>query len=508
MHFLNMSTIVFTNALTFTVCAVMIGSLWRETRTRYPGLGLLTADLTLNTIALYLFMLRGIAPDWLTIVIANALLYAGTALGYWGLLRFTGLRGVMIHHIPILLAFTASYAWYSLIAPDTSMRNIIFPIVVLIPSLQCVWLLFRRTDARMRRIASGVGFTFVYLLSINIIRIIVFFAAPGTDTEFFSSTGFYAVIMISYLIGFFMLTYSISLMVSKRLISDIAAQEEKFSAAFHSSPNSILLSRETDGTILEANEGFFDITGYTPAEIRGRTSTALHIWKDESERNDMLAELQRKGRIRQREMLSRRKDGSSVFGLFSADLITVNGERCILSTFSDITDRKHMEEEIREMSLRDSMTGLYNRRGLFALADHELALARRERKPLMAVYIDCDGLKLTNDNYGHEAGDRLIMATAAVLRATFRDSDIIARTGGDEFVILCPDAADFRTMMASRLEEQIRKENTDTVMAIPLSLSWGAALFTPSEPVSFDELLAEADRAMYSFKRSKAAERR
>jgi diguanylate cyclase (GGDEF)-like protein len=110
----------------------------------------------------------------------------------------------------------------------------------------------------------------------------------------------------------------------------------------------------------------------------------------------------------------------------------------------DITERKRMEAEIREMSLRDLLTGLYNRRGFITLAEQQLKAANRAHRPLQLTFADCDRLKWINDTLGHKEGDKALIDTAQILRQTFRESDIIARLGGDEFAILSIDTADMK----------------------------------------------------------------
>ena len=109
----------------------------------------------------------------------------------------------------------------------------------------------------------------------------------------------------------------------------------------------------------------------------------------------------------------------------------------IMTTSIDITDRRRMEEEIREMSIRDPLTGLYNRRGLFTLVEQQLKNIARTKGSLMTLtFIDIDDMKSINDTLGHDAGDKALIDTANILRQILREADIIARIGGDEFAII------------------------------------------------------------------------
>ncbi|MBU2054385.1 MAG: diguanylate cyclase [Proteobacteria bacterium] len=172
-------------------------------------------------------------------------------------------------------------------------------------------------------------------------------------------------------------------------------------------------------------------------------------------------------------------------------------------------DRKRMEEEIREMSFRDQMTELYNRRGFTTLTEQQLKAANRAKRPMRLTFIDCDGLKGINDTLGHEEGDRALIDTANVLRQTFRESDILARTGGDEFAVLSIDAADMNPeSFSKRLQRNIDKFNAGGTRPFKLSMSWGTAVYDPESPLSLDELMSSADGLMYAQKKAKCAIRR
>ncbi len=166
-------------------------------------------------------------------------------------------------------------------------------------------------------------------------------------------------------------------------------------------------------------------------------------------------------------------------------------------------ERKRAEEAIRALSLEDELTGLANRRGFLALAEQQLKVARRTKTGLFLLFADVDGLKATNDRFGHAEGDRLIRDAARILRATFRDSDIVARMGGDEFVVLVIQTEDIAPAhFLDRLATEIERRNADEKRC-PLSLSIGVTRYAPDAPVPLDELVHRADALMYEEKRKK-----
>jgi diguanylate cyclase (GGDEF)-like protein len=156
------------------------------------------------------------------------------------------------------------------------------------------------------------------------------------------------------------------------------------------------------------------------------------------------------------------------------------------------------------VALVDELTGLYNRRGFLALAKQQLRVADRLSSQLSQIFVDLDGLKQINDRLGHPAGDRALGETAQLLRETFRDSDIIARVGGDEFAVLTMDSApgDAEAMLA-RLAENVLAHNAWLNRDYYVSLSTGLAHYDGAHPSSVGELLAKADSWMYANKRAK-----
>jgi len=170
----------------------------------------------------------------------------------------------------------------------------------------------------------------------------------------------------------------------------------------------------------------------------------------------------------------------------------------------DITGRKREVEALRTLSLVDDLTGLYNRRGFSALAQQELKKANRMKRGMLLLFADVDDLKLVNDTLGHQEGDTVLIETADVLKDTFREPDIIARIGGDEFVVLATETSGASAdILTARLRDHIDSRNVKKNRPYKLSLSIGIVQYNPKKESSIDELLAQADRMMYRQKRGR-----
>jgi diguanylate cyclase (GGDEF)-like protein len=167
-------------------------------------------------------------------------------------------------------------------------------------------------------------------------------------------------------------------------------------------------------------------------------------------------------------------------------------------------ERHQMRLAVKNVSLIDNLTGLYNRSGFLALAERQRSIARRTGRGFILLFADLDGLKVINDTYGHAEGDRVLVAAADVLRSTFRDSDIIARLGGDEFAVLAIDAAGNNPAWpARRIREKLDRYREQNAVRPALSLSIGVVQADPSGSSPIEQLLAQADTVMYAEKRSK-----
>ncbi|MEO9079935.1 MAG: GGDEF domain-containing protein [Rhodanobacter sp.] len=171
------------------------------------------------------------------------------------------------------------------------------------------------------------------------------------------------------------------------------------------------------------------------------------------------------------------------------------------------TELERARMEVRtliEQATTDELTGLLNRRGFLRMAELELRQAQTEQRSLTLVYVDVDGLKTLNDKAGHEAGDAMLVETAALLRAAFRSTDVLARLGGDEFVVLTRglhgDGAIIRHRIA-RLSEALHRSGAQSR---EISLSAGVILAAPCPVPSLDDLLNRADKAMYEIKQAKS----
>jgi diguanylate cyclase (GGDEF)-like protein/PAS domain S-box-containing protein len=292
---------------------------------------------------------------------------------------------------------------------------------------------------------------------------------------------------------------------------DITRRKQGEQAARHladivESSSDAILSKNLDDVVTSWNAAAERLYGYRAEEIIGRSSHVLLPPDRKSEEQHFLERLRRAEHIERLETVRVKKDGGLIeVAVTISPLRDASGHIVGISTIvRDITERKRREAHTRALTVTDELTGLHNRRGFVSIAELQLKLARRSRAPLHVGFIDLDGMKAINDRFGHAVGDEALKETAALLRASFRDSDVLARVGGDEFVVLTIGADDqAMKLIQERLFAAVAKANREAQHPYALSLSLGVVVCDLESGASLDQMIEEADRRMYQVKGEK-----
>jgi diguanylate cyclase (GGDEF)-like protein/PAS domain S-box-containing protein len=245
------------------------------------------------------------------------------------------------------------------------------------------------------------------------------------------------------------------------------------------------------GTLIEANPALGALLGREPEDLRGRQLAEFTDGEDLVGDRELFDELVLGNRMSYRaDRRFLRPDGSVLPGRQTVSLVRDHDgtPRFAVSMVEDLT-----------LALVDELTGLSNRRAFLAFGQRQLHLALREHRTPAVLFMDMDGMKRINDTYGHPEGDRALVGVARILFRTFRASDMPARFGGDEFCVLLFDGAQADAAIA-RVERELVEWNARDGGSFELSLSMGAARFDWRSPATMEELVAEADRAMYGHK--------
>lgn len=285
-------------------------------------------------------------------------------------------------------------------------------------------------------------------------------------------------------------------------IHEAEAGKKRLQAIVDSSHEGISIT-DHNGDIIDINRAFSKITGYTRNEVIGKNPSLLSSGKQSSQFYEAMWQSINTNLFWSGEVWNRKKSGELFISQLSVTAIVENQQQYYIGMLSDITKNREQQENLEMMAHYDVLTQLPNR-ALFA-DRFNLAIAHSKRNnSLLAVcFLDLDNFKPINDNYGHAAGDQILIEVSNRLKACVRDEDTVSRQGGDEFALLIGDISS-----KSQCEEILSRIHTSLYLPYlidgtshQISASCGITLY-PSDSADIDTLIRHADQAMYQAKLS------
>ena len=274
-------------------------------------------------------------------------------------------------------------------------------------------------------------------------------------------------------------------------------------SVFTNAREGILISDPT-GAILDVNEMFTRITGYTRAEVLGRNPRILKSGRQSPEfYQDMWRALIENGQW-SGEIWNRAKDGRVYPEMLTIGAVYDRASRVshYVALFSDVTEAREQERQLERMAHFDALTNLPNRALLVDRLQQAMAQAHRHEHLLAVACVDLDGFRTVNEAWGQEAGDNLLMAVARRMKLVLREADTLARIGGDEFVAVLLDLPDLdsahpilESLLACASQPEPWRGNS-----LQASASIGVVFYPQSEPIDADQLIRQAGQAMYQSK--------
>ena len=293
------------------------------------------------------------------------------------------------------------------------------------------------------------------------------------------------------------------------LIEDVTerrqAQEKlQLSASVFTHAHEGIMITTADGTILDVNDAFSVITGYSREEVLGQNPRILRSGRQGKDfYTAMWTSLREQGHW-YGEVWNRRKNGELFAEMQTISTVRDSQGRAqhYVALFSDISAIKAHQSHLEHIAHYDTLTNLPNRALLADRLHQAMAQAMRHGQRLAVAYLDLDGFKAINDRHGHDAGDHLLIAVAARMKSALREGDSLARLGGDEFVAVLLDLADVDASlpMLKRLLGAAAEPVQFGDLVLEVSASLGVTFYPQNDEVDADQLLRQADQAMYQAK--------
>lgn len=276
-------------------------------------------------------------------------------------------------------------------------------------------------------------------------------------------------------------------------------QKEEFETIFNISRDGIAIL-DLKSNFLDFNDAYLEMTGFTREELLAQSCIALSIPEDHDRAINAMEVVMEKGFLTNFEKTCVVKNGKHV--VINMALALMPDRRRILISTKDVTEAKAQEKRLQYIAHYDALTGLPNRVLLSDRLQQAMAQASRNHSTIAVVYLDLDGFKTVNDLYGHEMGDILLSTLALRMKQTLRNGDTIARLGGDEFVAVfmnLKDHEDCVPMLVRLLSVTSQNVVIDDKM-MNVSASLGVSFFENGDDIDPDQLLRQADQAMYQAK--------
>ncbi len=276
-----------------------------------------------------------------------------------------------------------------------------------------------------------------------------------------------------------------------------------FKIAVENSDNSIVIT-DANSNIIYVNEVFERDTGYTKEEVLGKNPRILKSGENSQEFYNKMHETLNRGEKWEGEFINKRKDGTLYYEKASITPVYVQGKLVkYLAINLNITDYIEQKREVEYMAYHDALTSLPNRMNVEEYLEHRLIVAKRQSSRISILFIDLDRFKIINDTLGHDVGDELLVQSAKRMKKALRESDMLARIGGDEFVIIIESLNE--DYSAAQVSQKILELFSEPIMTsnhrLSVTLSIGIAIF-PDDGMDCKTIFKHADVAMYKAKAS------
>ncbi|CAN5781045.1 hypothetical protein BH24ACI3_BH24ACI3_14770 [soil metagenome] len=294
----------------------------------------------------------------------------------------------------------------------------------------------------------------------------------------------------------------------RRAEADLSQKEELYRNLVNHGMG-LICTHDLNGKILSINPAALHVLGHRQSDIVGRSLRSLVEPALRAEFDAYMREVTNEG-ISAGLLRLMTRDGRQITFRYHNVLITDGrNPQYVLGHAQDVSELLEVQEQLRQHSITDALTGLYNRRGFLAMAEQQLKLEKHRgtARGLTVLFADMDGLKAINDTHGHEAGNEAIIEFATIVKSCTRSADLVARWGGDEFVIMLIGQTESTSPITiDRIREKIGLYNEASGKPYDLAFSVGLANFDLNSELTLEDQIGKADEKMYRDKRQRKQE--
>lgn len=393
---LDMRTIFMFGVLAAVLETAVLASLWQQSRARFRGIGLWLTSFTLRLVAMILIFFRDEIPDFLSIMVGNALLIIVALLLLSGLERFVGREPPRAVGAVLLVAFIGIHAYFTYIQPDLTARSINYAGASILVLGRAAWLMLVRAERDERQDTRSTGLVLTAISAILAFRIVANILGPRYQ-DLLQSGLVNASAILGEIVLWIGLAFTLVLMVNRRLVGNLEADiqqrliaeeslrssEEKFELAFRSVPDAIVVATFPGGRIIEVNGGFRELLGYDPDEVQGGFVQEFLPWVDPSAETAFLEGLAADGKVPHLHTTFRTKSGDTFPGIVSGELITLDGQVCVVGLIHDDSESQRAQDEMKHMNSELERRVVERTEELMA-TNEQLAEANRAKSDFLA----------------------------------------------------------------------------------------------------------------------------
>jgi len=470
---------------------------------KYTGPGWWMAGITAITLGSFALVLRAVPQLASLAILCNNLLFVSSfLLFYAGILRFFDRR----EPGRLMLTFLGLYALVDIIFifiyPDILSRGTILYLTIVILSLANAWALWKYRPKSLKISANFLIFVFILHSFIFLIGMVLGFVTDYDQNPIGQNPAQVLGILDALTITT-LWTFGFILIINQRLNVDNREAMNDLELIFNASPDAIFITQLNNGKLIDCNEGFTSLTGFTREDSIGKTTLEISLWERAADRQSFVEKIEKEDICSNIEYTFRKKNNQQLIGVISARKIMLKGVEHILCVLHDVTERKLMEDKLHQLATTDELTGIYNRRHFLEQTQLELKRSLRLNHPFAIAWIDLDNFKKINDRYGHASGDQALKHLVKIFQGFTREIDVFARIGGDEFALVMPETDG---KAAFEIIERLRFKLISTPIYLagaPVTITFSAGVTElKGETDTNDALFKRADQALYAAKQA------